>query len=93
LIQVVIAVLLAGAFNALAQSESRVDEIAAGIVSLQRVKDLSDQSYKAGVIPLTDVLDANRQLLVAKDDLASTRESAARPAVASFRAMGGGWSP
>jgi NodT family efflux transporter outer membrane factor (OMF) lipoprotein len=81
------------AFNALAQSESRRDEIATGIVSLQRVKDLSEQSYKAGVIPLTDVLDANRQLLVAKDDLASTRESVARAAVASFRAMGGGWTP
>ena len=81
------------AFNALAQSESRRDEIATGIVSLQRVKDLSEQSYKAGVIPLTDVLDANRQLLVAKDDLASTRERAARAAVASFRALGGGWTP
>ena len=81
------------ALNTLAQSESRRDEIASGIASLQRVKDLSEQSYKAGVIPLTDVLDANRQLLVAKDDLASTRETAARAAVASFRALGGGWSP
>jgi outer membrane protein TolC len=45
------------------------------------------------VIPLTDVLDADRQLLVAKDDLASTRELAARAAVSSFRALGGGWTP
>jgi NodT family efflux transporter outer membrane factor (OMF) lipoprotein len=81
------------ALSALAQSESRRDEIAREISSLQRGKDLSEQSYKAGVIPLTDVLDANRQLLVAKDDLASTRESAARAAVASFRALGGGWTP
>jgi NodT family efflux transporter outer membrane factor (OMF) lipoprotein len=81
------------AFNALAQSESRRDEIASEIGSLQRVKNLSEQSYKAGVIPLTDVLDADRQLLVAKDDLATTRESAARAAVASFRALGGGWTP
>jgi outer membrane protein TolC len=81
------------AFNELAQSESSRDEIATGIVSLQRVKNLSEQSYKAGVIPLTDVLDANRQLFVAKDDLASTRESAARAAVASFRALDGGWTP
>src|SRR5882757_5999465 len=81
------------AFNALAQSESRRNEITGEIGSLQRVKNLSEQSYKAGVIPLTDVLDANRQLLVAKDDLASTRESAARAAVASFRALGGGWTP
>jgi outer membrane protein TolC len=81
------------AFNALAQSESGRDEIVREISSLQRVKDLSEQSYKAGVIPLTDVLDADRQLLVAKDDLASTRELAARAAVSSFRAKGGGWTP
>jgi NodT family efflux transporter outer membrane factor (OMF) lipoprotein len=81
------------AFAVLAQSECRRDEIAREIGSLQRAKDLSDQSYKAGVIPLTDVLDADRQLLVAKDDLASTRESAVRAAVASFRALGGGWTP
>jgi outer membrane protein TolC len=65
------------ALNTLAQSESRGDEITREISSLQRVKDLSEQSYRAGVIPLTDVLDADRQLLIAKDDLASTRESAA----------------
>jgi len=80
------------AFSVLAQSESRRDEILREISSLQRAKDLSQQSYEAGVIPLTDVLDANRQLLVAKDDLASTRESAARAAVSSFRALGGGWT-
>ncbi len=78
------------AFSALAESEVRRDEIAHEISSLQRAKDLSQQSYEAGVIPLTDVLDANRQLLVAKDDLASTREMAARAAVSSFRAPGGG---
>jgi NodT family efflux transporter outer membrane factor (OMF) lipoprotein len=81
------------ALSTLAQSESRRDEIVREIGSLQRAKDLSQQSYEAGVIPLTDVLDANRQLLVAKDDLASTRESAARAAVSSFRALGGGWKP
>ena len=81
------------AFSALAQTESRTRELAHEITSLQRVKNLSEQSYRAGVIPLTDVLDADRQLLVAKDDLASTREDAARAAVGSFRALGGGWKP
>ena len=80
------------AFNALSQSEARRDEVLKEIDALQRVRDLSQQSYTAGVIPLTDVLDADRQLLVAKDDLAVSRESAARSAVASFRALGGGWS-
>jgi NodT family efflux transporter outer membrane factor (OMF) lipoprotein len=81
------------AFSALAQSESRSRDVSHEVSSLQRAKDLSEQSYKAGVIPLTDVLDADRQLLVAKDDLASTRETSARAAVSSFRALGGGWKP
>ena len=81
------------AFSALAESESRRAEVAQEVSSLQRAKNLSQQSYEAGVIPLTDVLDADRQLLLAKDDLASTREAAARAAVSSFRALGGGWTP
>ncbi|HEY4047220.1 MAG TPA: efflux transporter outer membrane subunit [Acidobacteriaceae bacterium] len=79
------------AFSALTQSEARRDEILRELAALQRVRDLSQQSYAAGVIPLTDVLDADRQLLFAKDDLAVSRESAARSAVSSFRALGGGW--
>src|SRR5262249_40332153 len=41
-------------------------------------------------IPLTDVLDADRQLLVARNDVESTRADAARAAVRTFRALGGG---
>jgi outer membrane protein TolC len=44
-----------------------------------------------GAIDLTDVLDADRQLLSAQDELARTRSDTARAAVASFRALGGGW--
>jgi outer membrane protein TolC len=79
--------------NLLAQSGLRSEQLQIEIRSLQRAKDLSEQSYDAGVIPLTDVLDADRQLLVAKDDLAATRESTARAAVSSFRVLGGGWTP
>ena len=52
----------------------------------------SQQSYAAGVIPLTDVLAADRQLLTARDDLADDRASAARAAVRTYRALGGGWN-
>jgi NodT family efflux transporter outer membrane factor (OMF) lipoprotein len=81
------------AFSLLVQSENRRNEILREIAELQRVRDLSEQSYTAGVIALTDVLDADRQLLAAKDDLAVARESAARAAVGSYRALGGGWLP
>jgi NodT family efflux transporter outer membrane factor (OMF) lipoprotein len=80
------------AFSLLVQSENRRNEIVREIGELQRVRDRSEESYAAGVIPLTDVLDADRQLLVAKDDLAVSRESAARAAVGSYRALGGGWT-
>lgn len=81
------------AFSLLVQSENRRNEIVREIGELQRVRDLSEQSYDAGAIALTDVLDADRQLLVAKDELAVARESAARAAVGSYRALGGGWLP
>jgi len=81
------------AFSLLVQSENRRNEILREIAELQRVRDLSEQSYAAGVIGLTDVLDADRQLLAAKDDLAVAWQSAARAAVGSFRALGGGWRP
>jgi len=81
------------AFSLLVQSENRRNEILREIAELQRVRDLSEQSYAAGVIAFTDVLDADRQLLAAKDDLAVARESAARAAVGSYRALGGGWLP
>jgi NodT family efflux transporter outer membrane factor (OMF) lipoprotein len=81
------------AFSLLVQSENRRNEILREVAELQRVRDLSEQSYTAGVIGLTDVLDADRQLLAAKDELAVARESAARAAVGSYRALGGGWLP
>jgi NodT family efflux transporter outer membrane factor (OMF) lipoprotein len=81
------------AFSLLVQSENRRNEILREIGELQRVRDLSEESYAAGVIALTDVLDADRQLLAAKDDLAVARESAARAAIGSYRALGGGWLP
>lgn len=81
------------AFSLLVQSENRRNGIVREIAELQRVRDLSEESYAAGVIGLTDVLDADRQLLAAKDDLAVARESAARAAVGSYRALGGGWLP
>lgn len=80
-------------FSVLAQSEVRRNEIVIEIAALQRARDRSQEAYQAGVIGLTDVLDADRQLLIARDDLASTREAAARAAVGSFRALGGGWTP
>lgn len=47
--------------------------------------------YKGGVADLLDVLDADRRLLEMRDAQIQARASTARAAVASFRALGGGW--
>jgi len=80
------------AFMALVQSESRTREILNEVAALERARDTAEAAYRGGIISLTDVLDAHRLLLVAQDELAKTRADRARAAVASFRALGGGWS-
>lgn len=79
------------AFVTLIQTETMTVQVQDEVAALQHARDLSQQAYAAGSIPLTDVLDANRQLLAAQDQLAQVRADAARAAVRSFRALGGGW--
>jgi len=77
----------------LAQTQIRVDEIEDQVQALTKARDLSEQAYRAGSITLTDVLDADRDLLTARDELDSNRAGAARAAVGVYRALGGGWAP
>jgi len=75
----------------LSQTQARVVRLQDEVASLQRVRVLSDRAYRAGTITLTDVLDADRQLLVARNTLDASRAEASRAAVGTFRALGGGW--
>jgi len=79
------------AFTSLVQLEAHTQELEREVAALQRARDSSQKAYAAGVIPLTDVLDADRQLLAAQDQLALTRANTDLAAVQSFRAIGGGW--
>ncbi|RFU49160.1 efflux transporter outer membrane subunit [Paraburkholderia sp. DHOC27] len=79
------------AFMALSQTEIQAQELQQEVDSLTKARDLSEKAYRAGSITLTDVLDADRLLLVSRDELDATRADAARAAVRTFRALGGGW--
>ncbi len=81
------------AFSELVQDEARSAALQRQIGELDTARTLAQQSYDAGVINLIEVRDTDRDLLVASDQLAQTRADAARAAVASFRALGGGWQP
>jgi outer membrane protein TolC len=75
----------------LTQTHVRIGELQNQVQSLTVARDLSEQAYRASLIPLTDVLSANQELLGAQDELDADRAHAARATVGVFRALGGGW--
>jgi NodT family efflux transporter outer membrane factor (OMF) lipoprotein len=79
------------ALASLAETQAYVAELQAEVRALTKARDLSQDAYRAGSITLTDVLDADRQLLAAQDQLDANRADAARAAVLVFRSFGGGW--
>ena len=79
------------ALTALAQSEEQSRELSRETASLVRARDTAEEAYRGGAVSLIDVLDSDRQLLIAQDDLARVRADTARSAVSSYRALGGGW--
>ncbi len=80
------------AFTSLAQLQIEIHELGDEVDALRRARDTSQELYLAGASSLTDVLDAERESLVAQDELARARADSDRSAVASFRALGGGWT-
>jgi NodT family efflux transporter outer membrane factor (OMF) lipoprotein len=62
------------------------------ITALSRVHDQALDAYRVGAVALTEVLDADRDLLAARKRLAMSTANLARAAVAAFRALGGGWT-
>src|SRR5215216_2765582 len=79
------------AFSALVKREAQVGILTLGESSLARARDNSDAAYRGGVVSLIEVLDADTNLLQVRDAKAQAQTEAARAAIASFRALGGGW--
>jgi NodT family efflux transporter outer membrane factor (OMF) lipoprotein len=79
------------AFSALVKREGQVGILTRGESSLARARENSLAAYQGGVVSLIEVLDADGNLLQARDAKAQAQTEAARAAIASFRALGGGW--
>jgi len=79
------------AFSALIKQEARAQMLDEGVAALARARSSSFAAYKGGVSSLLDVLDADRRLLESRDADIQAKAAAARAAITSFRALGGGW--
>jgi len=80
------------AFADLVQQEARAAALDRQIAQLSIARGQSEDAYESGAVNLLEVREADRDLLNAADQLAQARVGAARAAVASYRALGGGWT-
>jgi outer membrane protein TolC len=79
------------ALSALVKREAQLAILMQGESSLARARDNALAAYEGGVVSLIEVLDADGNLLQMRDAKAQAQTEAARAAIASFRALGGGW--
>lgn len=79
------------AFSALIKREDQASILAQGVDSLGRARGASFAAYQKGVVSLIEVLQADENLLRASDMQAQAQTESARTAVATFKALGGGW--
>lgn len=81
------------AFSTLVNREAQVAEWTQGVESLTRARASAFAAYQKGAVSLIEVLQADENLLRASDARAQAEADAARAAIASFKALGGGWQP
>ena len=80
------------ALSRLAEAQAEGEALARQVAALTIARAQAEQAYRGGVTGLIDVLDADRELLAARDRAASVQAEQARAAVAAYRALGGGWA-
>lgn len=80
------------AFVSLVKREDQSRALTEGETSLAKARTASQIAYEAGAVSLVEVLDADARLLAVRDARAQARTEAARAAIRSFQALGGGWS-
>jgi NodT family efflux transporter outer membrane factor (OMF) lipoprotein len=76
----------------LVRREAQARALSEAEASLRRARASVGIGYAAGATSLVEVLDVERQLLATQDEVAQAQGEASRAAVATFRALGGGWS-
>lgn len=81
------------AFSALVNRENQTATLVKGEASLASARQSSFVAFRQGTASLIDVLHNDETLLQISDARAQAQTESARAAVATFRALGGGWQP
>ncbi len=79
------------ALVAYANEQDHHAALADAVASARESVAISTDQYKNGVVDFLQVLDAQRQLLSAQDELAQSDQVIATNLVALYKALGGGW--
>ncbi|APR35707.1 efflux transporter outer membrane subunit [Paraburkholderia sp. SOS3] len=79
--------------SSLVNRESQAATLSHAEASLSKAKDSSMAGYRSGAASFIDVLHADDTLLQASDARAQAQTESARAAIATFKALGGGWNP
>jgi NodT family efflux transporter outer membrane factor (OMF) lipoprotein len=79
------------ALTAYAAEQKRRDALQEAVVENRRAVDLSRQRYTQGVADFLNVLDAERSLLQAQQQLADSTTTVSQNLVQLYKALGGGW--
>jgi len=81
------------ALIALAKERERQAALVVSAEASRQSVDLAEKLYAAGESDFLAVLDAQRSLYAAEDNLSLSRRNLASQTVALFKALGGGWTP
>jgi NodT family efflux transporter outer membrane factor (OMF) lipoprotein len=80
--------------NALANygnEQARYRSLIDGVAANRRAVQMANELYRQGLVPFLNVLDAQRSLYAAENDLTQSEATMASNLVALYKALGGGW--
>jgi outer membrane protein TolC len=75
-----------------AQEQDRRDRLSQSVEQSQLAVDLSNAQYRGGQVNFLSVLEAQRDLFAAEDQLVQSQTSTTIDLITLYRALGGGWN-
>ncbi|MFL6605363.1 MAG: efflux transporter outer membrane subunit [Steroidobacteraceae bacterium] len=80
-----------GALATYGRAQTRRELLTQAANASERAANLASQRFQGGLTDFVNVLEAERDMLLAQDNLAQSRTQTATSLVAVYKALGGGW--